>query len=141
MTGLRVPYTPYGPIPHVNPQVPTTNWRPLKKPWWKDEKYIIGYLSTKPRPVRFINPLAPPSHNCTLIMVPDEETLNQIADRLIAENSNVKNYLFKFGGQTMDMNKKLEENGVKDERDKFLNLGMEEDSNIPAIQLCFNGKS
>lgn len=38
-TGVRVPYCPHGPVPHVNSQVPNTNWQPLDgKPWWADAK-------------------------------------------------------------------------------------------------------
>lgn len=38
MTGVRVPYCPYGLLPHVAPQVPTTQWRRINIPWWKDDK-------------------------------------------------------------------------------------------------------
>lgn len=39
VTGACVPYCPHGPIPHVNPMVPTTAWRSLEgNPWWKDDK-------------------------------------------------------------------------------------------------------
>lgn len=43
ITGARVPYCPHGRIPHVEIEVPSTNWRPLdRKPWWfDDKKYLI----------------------------------------------------------------------------------------------------
>lgn len=39
ITGVRVPYCPHGRIPHVEIQIPSTEWRPLKRtPWWFDDK-------------------------------------------------------------------------------------------------------
>lgn len=134
-----MPYAPHGPIPHVNPQVPTVSWRPITKPWWKDEKYVVGRLTEKSRPVRFVNALAPPGHNVSVVWVPEEENLQQIAERIGPQNSNVKNYTFKHEGHKVDMRKRLDENKVLDERDKFLKLGLPDDDNIPSITLCFNG--
>lgn len=134
-----MPYTPHGPIPHINPQVPTPNWRPITKPWWKDEKYVIGRLTEKPRPVRFVNALAPPGRNMSVVWVPKEENLQKIAERIQPQNSNAKNYTFKHEGRKIDMEKKLEENQIFDERDKFLRLSLTDDDHVPAIILCYNG--
>ena len=139
VTGLRVPYTPQGRFPHVNPQVPTVNWRPIAKLWWKDRKYVVGRLTEKPRPLRFINPLAPPGYNVSVVWVAKEESLEQIAERIHSHNSNTRNYTFKQGGRKINMKKKLDDNEIFDERDKFLELGLPDDDNIPAITLCFNG--
>lgn len=39
ITGASIPYCPFGRLPDVLPQVPTTKWKPLKElPWWKNEK-------------------------------------------------------------------------------------------------------
>lgn len=41
-------------------------------------------------------------------------------------------------GQVLDMSKSLEKNGILDERDELLELGMQLDDYIPAIHLYFN---
>lgn len=38
ITGAHVPYCPHGLIPHVHPHVPTTKWKAVETPWWKDDK-------------------------------------------------------------------------------------------------------
>lgn len=41
VTGCRVPYCPFGPIPDVSVEVPATAWKPLSRlPWWLDEKWV-----------------------------------------------------------------------------------------------------
>lgn len=77
VTGIKVPYCPHGPIPHVQPPIPSSKWKPLHGiqrpydglPWWRDKKYVVGLLSTNPRPIRIINTSVPQSHRHTLTWV------------------------------------------------------------------------
>ncbi|KAK6632294.1 hypothetical protein RUM44_007335 [Polyplax serrata] len=146
VTGIKVPYCPHGPIPHVHPQVPSSTWQSIEGvmkpydglPWWKDKKYVIGLLSTSPRPVRIINTAIPQSHRHSLAWVAAEENLYQILQRLLPRNSHLTSYTFKFEGENLKMNKTLEENDVPDERLKFSQLGMRDNCYIPAIQLHYN---
>ena len=58
LTGCIVPYTPMGRFIHVPPPCPRSDWaNNFGKPWWKNEKYCIGVLSSKTRRVRVINTL------------------------------------------------------------------------------------
>lgn len=39
VTGVKVPYCPYGRLPDIEYQVPTSKWRPVPEvPWWKNKK-------------------------------------------------------------------------------------------------------
>ena len=58
MTGCRVPYIPMGRFLHVPPQGPRTDWLSnLGKPWWKDDNYCIGQLSSKTRKILLLDTL------------------------------------------------------------------------------------
>nr|CAD7260824.1 unnamed protein product [Timema shepardi] len=120
VTGVRVPYTPHGPIPHVSLEVPNPLWRPVGVPWWVDPKYVIGFLTEKARPV------------CK------EDKLSRISERFLPFNSHASSYTFKFETRVLDMNKTLEENGIPDERELFLDLGLEDNFYIPALMIYFN---
>ena len=52
------PYTPMGRFIHVPPPCPRSDWaNNFGKPWWKNEKYCIGILSSRTRRIRIINTL------------------------------------------------------------------------------------
>ncbi|XP_018335859.1 cytochrome b5 domain-containing protein 1-like isoform X2 [Agrilus planipennis] len=38
VTGCRVPFCPNGPIPHVGLPTPSSDWKPVLLPWWKDDE-------------------------------------------------------------------------------------------------------
>ena len=60
----------------------------LETPWWRDEQYVIGALTTRVRKVRIINLLTVPKEQKTadegvIIDVACEETLAEILDRYL----------------------------------------------------------
>ena len=58
LTGCITPYTPMGRFIHVPPPCPRSDWaNNFGKPWWKNEKYCIGILSSRTRRIRIINTL------------------------------------------------------------------------------------
>ncbi|PSN46135.1 Cytochrome b5 domain-containing protein 1 [Blattella germanica] len=121
ITGARVPYTPHGRIPHVGPVVPTSAWRPLQTvPWWAHPKYVVGSLSEEGR------------------VVAKEDTLNIIAERLKPFNNHVGSYTFKFETRVLDMTKTLDENGIRDEREEYEDVGLPPDTFVPCLMLYFN---
>ncbi|EEB19742.1 Cytochrome b5 isoform, putative [Pediculus humanus corporis] len=85
VTGVKVPYCPHGPIPHVHPQVPSTKWQPLPGvkrpydglPWWRNKKYVVGLLSKNPRPLKIVNTAVPESHRNSLAWVSKLITYNK----------------------------------------------------------------
>lgn len=51
-------YTPRGRFVHVPPSGPSSNWdTDIGQPWWSDERYEVGRLSSKTRWIRVINTL------------------------------------------------------------------------------------
>lgn len=58
LTGCIGPYTPMGRFIHVPPPCPRSDWaNNFGKPWWKNEKYCIGILSSRTRRIRIVNTL------------------------------------------------------------------------------------
>ncbi|XP_043270393.1 cytochrome b5 domain-containing protein 1 [Venturia canescens] len=136
LTGVRVPYCPHGPIPDVGPSVPTTMWRPLDKcPWWLDDRYKQGYLTQNPRPCRIINSL---TGHSAVISVCEEDTIRRIQERFLTFNAHGGSYKWKFEGKSIDMNKTLTDNGILDERDRFVACGLSEDIYVPSLVCYFN---
>lgn len=134
-SGLEAPYTPQGRFLHVPPATPRSDWRnDYGTPWWKDEKYVIGSLTSKTRKIRIINTLTQQEH---MLEVPQEETLAEIRERYLAYNKHAGSYRWKRVGKILDMNKTLQENGIKDEQDTFVEHGMQDDFYVPAIHLHF----
>ena len=52
---IKMPYTPQGRFVHVPPSDPKEYCTLIGTPWWEDEKYIIGKLTVKKRPVKVLN--------------------------------------------------------------------------------------
>lgn len=52
-------YTPRGRFVHVPPASPCCDWASdINRPWWRDERYEVGRLSTKTRWIRVVNTLS-----------------------------------------------------------------------------------
>nr|CAD7400866.1 unnamed protein product [Timema cristinae] len=67
-----------------------------------------------------------------------EDKLSRILERFLPFNSHASSYTFKFETRVLDMNKTLEENDIPDERELFLDLGLEDNFYIPALMIYFN---
>ena len=137
---IEMPYTPQGRFLHVPPPQPSdTDVVTADLPWWKDPRYIIGCLTKKTRPVRIVNMLT----QCEdVVNACSEETINDIRDRYLQYNAHAKSYTWKalvhndFAALTMTQT--LEENGIPDESEKFFNLGMDDDFNVPSLHIYYN---
>ncbi|XP_060527710.1 cytochrome b5 domain-containing protein 1 isoform X2 [Cylas formicarius] len=93
-TGANVPYCPYGPLPDVAETLPTPTWRPLSEtPWWKNDKFQIGLLSQRIRPIRIINMLTLTE---VTINVCFEDTFHRILERYLMYNSDARSYTWRF---------------------------------------------
>jgi hypothetical protein len=136
LTGLRLPYTPYGRYLHIPPADPTANFdNSFDKSWWSDEQYQVGYLSRQKRKIRIINML---SHQSDLLEVCAEERLRDIRDRYLVYNRHALSYTWKRLGRVLNMELNLEENNIPDETEEFANLNIDEDQYIPALHVHFN---
>ena len=76
-------------------------------------------------------------HDDTL-EVASEESINEILDRYLELNIHAASYTWKRLGKVLDMSQTLEENGIPDETDELLELGIDLEDYIPAIHLYFN---
>jgi len=109
-TEKTVYYTPEGAFLHV-PSILRGESLP-DKPWWKGGEYCIGSMTQKKRQIKIVNMLT--KHE-DVIEVPCEETIYEILDRYKEINFHAASYTWKRLGQTLDMSKTLEENGIIDE--------------------------
>lgn len=108
------------------------------RPWWKDHAtYGVGLLTRRIRTLRVVNTL---SSQETLIDVCCEELLCEIETRYSTHNAHTSSYTWKFDETVLDMNKTLEENGIKDERDQFENLSIDiaDEDTISEVQVYYN---
>ncbi|KAI5730753.1 cytochrome b5 domain-containing protein 1 [Diaphorina citri] len=134
-TGVRVPFTPFGKIPHVDTYLPSYKWKGLQTvPWWKDEQYIIGKVTQKQIPIRILNVL---TNQYTYLNVCCEDTLKRIEERYSKFNSNTEQYVWKYSGAVLDMDKTLEENGISDHLDIFDACFIPQDYYVPCIYVYF----
>ena len=108
---------------------------PVELPWWKDETLIIGNLSSHIRKIKIINTLT--KHE-DILLVASEETLNEILDRYIEINKHAASYTWKRLGRPLNMEATLEDNDIPDDRQEYIDLGIDEDAYIPAIHLFYN---
>ena len=52
LTNLKQYYHPWGRFLHVPPQGPDSSWDiSVKCQWWRDDKYVIGNLTKRTRPI------------------------------------------------------------------------------------------
>jgi hypothetical protein len=134
--GIEVPFCPHGRYVHIPPDEPTADLETSTDlPWWRDLKYLVGKLSAKSRKIKIVNVLTKQED---LVNVCAEETCAEIRNRYLKYNSHALSYTWKRLGRCLDMNKTLEENGVKDESEEFAKLGMDPEEHIPALHIYFN---
>lgn len=137
-----MPYTPHGRFIHVPPRDPVSTWRTdFGLPWWKDPARVVAQLSDQTRRVWVVNTLSGDRH---LVDVGVDETLRAVRDRFLDYNAHAKSYTWKgLRGDAgefvpLDMNKTLGENGIDDDEDEILRLGMNPDDFLPTLHLYFN---
>jgi hypothetical protein len=83
------------------------------------------------------------THTDHVIKVCKEETLNDIQKRYFDYNKNASSYTWKImnpNGQlvSLKLNATLDENGIPNESDEFIRLGMDEDEYLPNLLLYYN---
>ncbi|TDG99351.1 hypothetical protein EPR50_G00193110 [Perca flavescens] len=129
-------YTPRGRFLHVAPGGPRSDWAPdLDRPWWRDQSYQVGQLSSKTRWVRVINTLTAQEQR---LQVCSEETLAEVRQRYLGYNSHAHSYTWKHGGEELDMSRTLSENGVADDDHQLEELRLDRDAFTPALLLHYN---
>ncbi|GKT35185.1 Cytochrome b5-like Heme/Steroid binding domain containing protein [Aduncisulcus paluster] len=139
-TGIPVPYWPRDePLLHAPPLNPSSATpAPPELPWWKDKSYIIGRLSKKTIRIRILNTLTKDS---TELLVPTEETLREVLQRYKYYNRNIHQYVCKYEGDILQLEKTLIENGIPYLEDDFERLDYaEDDIFVPGIMLLFDDK-
>lgn len=135
-TGLEEIYCPWGRYIHVPPKGPESSWATnFGTPWWEDERYYIGQSAGRTRKVTVMNLLTKQKNT---LVVPVEDTISEIQDRYFVHNKHAGSYTWKRLGKVMNMDKTLEDNGMKDETEEFVRLGIDPDDHIPVIHLYFN---
>ncbi len=76
------------------------------------------------------------------IRICQEETIADVRNRYMEYNLNSNSYTWKalIGGEfvLLKLDLTLEQNGIKDESESFLRLGMDEDFNVPNIHIYYN---
>lgn len=137
---IEVPYTPSGRFIHVPPPDPEDRWEAVPLPWWKDAKYIIGKVTAKTMKIKVTNMQ---TRSNDVIKVAKEETLQEIQERYFEYNLNASSYTWKVmspNGQftNLKLDLTLEQNGIPDESDNFLKLGMDEDFYLPNLLIYYN---
>merc|ERR1712039_502445 len=136
ITGLDEIYCPWGRYIHVPPQGPESNWATdYAMPWWEDAKYYIGKAASRTRKITMVNVLTKQKNT---LEIPVEETVEEIQERYLVHNAHAPSYTWKRLGTPLNMKKTLDENGMKDESEEFLRLGIDPDDHIPVIHLFFN---
>jgi len=136
VSGLNEIYCPWGRYIHVPPQAPEAQWcTSFGTPWWADDRYCIGALAKRTRKVTILNLLTKQKNT---LEVPVEETLNEIKERYMVHNAHAGSYSWKRLGKILNMDKTIEENGMKDETTELIRLGMDPDDHIPVIHLYFS---
>lgn len=73
-----------------------------------------------------------------MIDVASEECMNEILDRYLSQNFHAASYTWKRLGKVLDMTKTLAENGIPDETEQCLDLGIDPEEYTPTIHLYFD---
>merc|ERR1711924_297261 len=97
--------------------------------------YFIGSFTQRTRKVTIVNLLTKQKNT---LEVPVEETIEEIQERYLICNAHATSYTWKRLGRPLNMKKTLEENGMTDETEEFMRLGIDPDEHIPVIHLYFN---
>ena len=74
----------------------------------------------------------------SLSQVCSEENINEILDRYLRYNAHAASYTWKYERNVLDMQKTLQENGIKDDDPDFYDLSMNDNIFRQAIHLYFN---
>jgi len=140
VTGLSTPHLPYGRFVHVPPSEPVSNWSTeFDEPWWRDEAFCIGSLSSAPRSIIVRNML---TYQESVLQVCEEETIEEIQDRYMDWNRHSGSYTWKVLDEDvfrpLDMTLTLTENGVPDESSQLKKLSIPIEKFIPMIHAYFN---
>ena len=64
--------------------------------------------------------------------------MHEILQRYLKYNQHAASYTWKYDGEVLDMDKTLEENGVRDDDADFDRLKMRDDSYLQSIMLYYN---
>lgn len=116
-TGQQTVLCPTGRYLHVPPINAQSNYETevvdFEIPWWRDsDKYMIGRLTKKVRKITLMNTL---TKDDEIIDVASEETMNEVLDRYMNQNSHAASYTWKRLGKVLDMEMNLADNGIIDE--------------------------
>lgn len=71
-----------------------------------------------------------------LVQVCEEDTVTRIQERFLIFNAHGASYEWKFEGKRIDMGRTLTENGIPDERDRYVACGLPDDVYIPSL-MCY----
>lgn len=71
-----------------------------------------------------------------LMKVCEEDSIKRIQERALIYNANGMSYSWKFEGKDLDIELTLTENGIPDERDRFVNCGLPDHYYIPCL-MCY----
>lgn len=133
---IPVPFCPNGRYIHIPPREPDSTWRTdFTIAWWKDEQYLLGNLSRNNRKLRIINTL---NHQENVLEVASEETFDAIRTRYLKINSHAMRYTWRWLCKDIDMGKTLAANGMPDESEEMIKLGLDPDDFMPVLHLYFN---
>ena len=64
--------------------------------------------------------------------------MTEVLHRYLLYNQHAASYTWKYDGRNLDMDKTLDDNGIKDEDEEFYELGMNADQHLQSIHLYFN---
>jgi hypothetical protein len=135
-TEIEVPFTPMGRFLHCVPAEPEAAWASdVETPWWKDMSYCVGNLTSKTRSLRVVNILSSQEQQ---IEVCTEESMNAIQKRYMVWNSHSRSYTWKYNGKVLEMERTLEENGVRDEAEQFYQLSMDDTNEVCISEVLTN---
>mmetsp|Transcript_32941 Transcript_32941/g.50372 ORF Transcript_32941/g.50372 Transcript_32941/m.50372 type:complete len:88 (+) Transcript_32941:572-835(+) len=73
-----------------------------------------------------------------ILEVAQEETINEILERYTIYNKHADSYTWKRLGQPLNMDLTLAENGIIDESQDCISLGIDPDEFLPVIHIYFN---
>lgn len=137
-TARKVHYCPNGRYLHIPSGLPGTDDEPFEEvPWWRNDRFVIGQLTSKSRKLRIVNML---SHHTDVIEVPCEETIDEIQTRYCVVNDHAPSYTWKtYTIKPLDMEGTLDENEIVDDTQKYEALNIPENKwYTPPILIYFN---
>jgi len=137
VTGFDDVYCPWGRYIHVPEPGPEASLRAagIEMAWWENPRYYIGVAARRIRKITVMNLLTKQKHT---LEVPVEDTVEEIRDRYLVNNAHAGSYTWKRLGKVLNMQKTLEDNGMKDETEELVRLGIDPDDHIPVIHLYFD---